>query len=39
MQRWCSSTEIGQVVAFLCSPKAAFITGVSLPIDGRLNLQ
>jgi len=39
MQRWCSSTEIGQVVAFLCSPKAAFITGVALPIDGGLHLQ
>lgn len=39
MQRWCSSTEIGQVIAFLCSPKAAFITGVSLPIDGGLHLQ
>ncbi|MDJ0511264.1 MAG: SDR family oxidoreductase [Crocosphaera sp.] len=39
MQRWCSPTEIGQVVAFLCSPKAAFITGISLPIDGGLHLQ
>ncbi|MEM8779728.1 MAG: SDR family oxidoreductase [Cyanobacteria bacterium P01_G01_bin.49] len=39
MQRWCSPAEIGQVVAFLCSPKAAFITGVALPIDGGLHLQ
>ncbi|MEL4894784.1 SDR family NAD(P)-dependent oxidoreductase [Crocosphaera sp. Alani8] len=39
MQRWCSPEEIGQVVAFLCSPKAAFITGVALPIDGGLHLQ
>ncbi|MEO1374861.1 MAG: SDR family oxidoreductase [Cyanobacteria bacterium J06635_10] len=38
MQRWGSPTEIGQVVAFLCSPKAAFITGVALPIDGGLHL-
>ncbi|AOX02180.1 short-chain dehydrogenase [Moorena producens PAL-8-15-08-1] len=39
MQRWCSPTEVGQLVAFLCSPKAAFITGVALPIDGGLHLQ
>ncbi|MDJ0580581.1 SDR family oxidoreductase [Crocosphaera sp.] len=39
MQRWCSPQEIGQVVAFLCSPKAAFITGVALPIDGGFHLQ
>ena len=39
MQRWCSPTEIGHVVAFLCSEKAAFITGVALPIDGGLHLQ
>ncbi|WP_107670339.1 SDR family NAD(P)-dependent oxidoreductase [Cyanothece sp. BG0011] len=39
MQRWCSPQEIGQLVAFLCSPKAAFITGVALPIDGGLHLR
>ncbi|ACK67907.1 short-chain dehydrogenase/reductase SDR [Rippkaea orientalis PCC 8801] len=39
MQRWANPTEIGQVVAFLCSPKAAFITGVALPIDGGAHLR
>lgn len=38
MQRWALPTEIGQVVAFLCSPQAAFITGVALAVDGGLHL-
>ena len=38
MQRWASPQELGEVVAFLCSPKAAFITGVALPVDGGLHL-
>ena len=38
IKRWISPTEIGQVVAFLCSPKAASITGVALPIDGGRHL-
>ena len=38
MQRWGSPTEVGEVVAFLCSPKAAFITGVALPVDGGVHL-
>lgn len=27
-----------QVVAFLCSEKAAFLTGVAIPVDGGLHL-
>lgn len=38
IKRWISPTEIGQVVAFLCSPKAASITGVALPVDGGRDL-
>ncbi|XP_066267625.1 3-oxoacyl-[acyl-carrier-protein] reductase FabG-like [Branchiostoma lanceolatum] len=39
MKRWGSPREVGGVVAFLCSEKAAFVTGIALPIDGGLHLK
>lgn len=34
MQRFGDPAEFGAAVAFLASPAAAYITGVSLPVDG-----
>lgn len=34
MQRFASAEEIAAAVAFLASPAASYITGVSLPVDG-----
>jgi NAD(P)-dependent dehydrogenase (short-subunit alcohol dehydrogenase family) len=34
MGRWGKPDDIGGAAVFLCSPAAAFITGVTLPVDG-----
>jgi len=34
MRRWGEPRHIADAVAFLCSDKASFITGVILPVDG-----
>ena len=34
--RLASPAEVAEVIAFLASDRASFITGVSLPVDGGL---
>ncbi len=36
LRRTCSPDEVADVVAYLCSPAAAYITGVALPIAGGM---
>jgi pteridine reductase len=38
MQRLAHPEEIGAAAAFLLSPSAAYITGITLPVDGGLRL-
>lgn len=38
MGRWGETNEIGNVIGFLCSSKAAFLTGAIIPVDGGLHL-
>ena len=34
MKRFAKPEEIAAAVAFLCSPSAAYISGINLPVDG-----
>src|SRR5256714_3369207 len=37
--RMGTAEEVSQVIAFLCSPKASFITGQNIIVDGGLSLE
>jgi meso-butanediol dehydrogenase/(S,S)-butanediol dehydrogenase/diacetyl reductase len=39
MQRWGQPIELAEVIWFLTSPAASFVTGVTIPVDGGLSAQ
>jgi NAD(P)-dependent dehydrogenase (short-subunit alcohol dehydrogenase family) len=34
MGRWGTPRDVAEAAVFLCTPAAAFMTGVILPVDG-----
>jgi 3-oxoacyl-[acyl-carrier protein] reductase len=38
LQRFCSASEIAQVVSFIASDAASYISGALIPVDGGLGM-